>query len=136
MENEYGWDAGMMLEFQFDEKWDQGRHVLAFDVTPVKPDESSRDDENDRPSSVKFEIPSIRIEGPEGTTTLVHPPNYERFFTRDEPPGSAEGRREYAAEVLGKFATRAFRRQVSDDTLRRLVDVAETTYVQPGCHLH
>src|SRR5205807_2672500 len=59
------------------------------------------------------------------------PKNYERFFTREAPAAPVE-RRAYAAEVLRKFATKAFRRPVDDETVTRLVAVAEKVYAQPG----
>ena len=48
------------------------------------------------------------------------------FFPRDVPSDDA-GRRAYAAELLRGFATRAYRRPVEEDSLERLVDLAETS---------
>lgn len=53
-----------------------------------------------------------------------------RFFPKPDP-GAAAGRREYARQVLGEFARRAFRRPVDADTLDRLVALAESAYSQP-----
>ena len=47
-------------------------------------------------------------------------------------PRTEPERRQYAREILGRFATRAFRRPVDDRTLDRLVAVAEGIYRQPG----
>ena len=55
----------------------------------------------------------------------------ERFFTRSAPDDAA-GRRQYAREVLGNFAGRAFRRPVDGKTLDRLVALAGGVYNQPG----
>lgn len=42
------------------------------------------------------------------------------------------GRRAYAGEVLGSFASRAFRRPADAPTRKRLTDLAESIYTQPG----
>ncbi len=57
--------------------------------------------------------------------------NYKRFFTRDAPK-DASGRRQYARELLGNFAGKAFRRPVDGKTLDRLVALAGSVYGQPG----
>jgi hypothetical protein len=54
-----------------------------------------------------------------------------RFFP-NPVPDSAANRREYARQVLGDFARRAFRRPVDADTTNRLADLAESVYTQPG----
>lgn len=52
---------------------------------------------------------------------------FRRYFSRKNPPGDAAARREYAAQVLRSFATRAFRRPVDDELLDRLVTLAESS---------
>src|SRR5207249_3358294 len=47
-------------------------------------------------------------------------------------PESAAERREYAREVLSRFAKKAYRRLPDDRTLERLVALAESTYSEPG----
>ena len=46
-------------------------------------------------------------------------------------PAAAAARRAYARELLGSFASRAFRRPVDDGTVDRLVTLAENHYRQP-----
>lgn len=133
--NEYGWDENKLFRFQYNEDWPAGDHVLAFELTPLatpaakdEPDafRISRD-----PTFARFEVSSVRIEGPQGTKNLVHPRNYETFFPRRELPTSTGEQRQYADEILRKFATRAFRGPVDQATIDRLVKVAETVYQQP-----
>jgi hypothetical protein len=57
--------------------------------------------------------------------------NYERFFPREVPDG-ADARRAYATELLGTFATKAFRRRVDQATAERLADLAVSVDEQPG----
>jgi hypothetical protein len=59
------------------------------------------------------------------------PGNYTRFFPKPVPD-SAAARREYARELLGDFARRAFRRPVDKETTDRLARLAESVYDQPG----
>lgn len=129
-QNEYGWDENKRIQFHFDETLKLGQHYLEFALDPVPSDPDSDESEGES-TNVRFEIAEVRVEGPVDTDNLVHPPNYERFFSRDSPPDSKEGRREYAAEVLTAFASRAFRSSVASDTVARLVDVAESAYQQP-----
>ena len=72
------------------------------------------------------------MQGPLDAKHWTRPANYSRFFPRDEPPQKDAERRQYAREVLGKFATKAFRRPVDDRTLEKLVAMAEAIFTQPG----
>jgi hypothetical protein len=61
----------------------------------------------------------------------VRPKNYARYFPRPIPK-SAAARRDYARELLGSFAGRAFRRPVDAETTDRLARLAEGVYAQRG----
>ena len=54
----------------------------------------------------------------------VRSPDHERWFP-GEVPGDAAGRRNYAREILSRFAERAFRRPVDEATKDRLAALAE-----------
>ena len=56
---------------------------------------------------------------------------HSKFFPKLAPDSPA-GRREYARQLLGDFARRAFRRPVDQDTADRLAGLAESVYNQPG----
>ncbi len=131
-EDEYGWDENRLLSSDYELDWQAGEHEFVFDLQPIVPtDEETLEKYSNNNTNVRFEVQSVRVEGPQGTTDLVHPPNYTRFFTRDEPPQDPEQRRLYAEEVLRRFATRAFRGAVDAVTLQRLVQIAESIYSQP-----
>jgi hypothetical protein len=134
--NEYGWDENKLQQYTFKEEWTAGKHELRFELEPIKaepkPDDAPNFNFNNDPKFVRFEIVSVRIEGPAGTEKRVHPKGYERFFSKDAPPGSAEERRAYAQELLERFAKRAFRSTVDQATLDRLVRLTESVYSQPG----
>ncbi len=79
-----------------------------------------------------FRLVSVRIEGPMDPKFWLRPSGYGRFFPRDEPPAADSDRRKYAREVLGRFASRAFRRRADDRTVDRLLAIAERVYKLPG----
>lgn len=131
--NEYGWDEAKPQRYQFTPEWASGKHELVFELTPVPMAEGEKLEGVDRGSTdVSFEVNHVRIEGPRGTERRIHPRNYGQFFTREEPPADAAERREYAREILHKFAMRAFRTSVDRPTIDRLVDLAESQYQKSG----
>jgi hypothetical protein len=103
--------------------WLPGDHQVSVSVQPLA---------TGAKSIISFVIHKVTIEGPTDPSKWVHPPNYERFFTRDEAPADPAARRAYARELLGAFATKAFRRPVSDESLDRLVDIAQKVSSLPG----
>lgn len=133
--NVHGWNEAKLVRSEFAEEWQPGKHELTFELTPVTSADSGDDQRLvgvDRSTSdLSYEISSVRIEGPRGTKTRVHPRNYAAFFPREEPPASLDDKRRYAAEILTKFTTRAFRSPVEQTTVNRLVKMAEEIYVQP-----
>lgn len=122
--NEYVWNEGEDLRYEFNESWKAGEHQLAFELEPLVPAEKQQ-------KRLNFEIHSVRIEGPLDERYWRHPENYHRFFTRDAPPQAPDQREAYARSLLQEFATRAFRRPVDDATLGRLVSLAKRVYGRP-----
>src|SRR6266487_64034 len=124
LQKEFGWYDNKTFRFDFDEKWQPGEHQMLFELEPLTPVEK-------KINSLEMRIVSATIRGPMEEEHWTRPKNYDRFFTRDVPKNPAE-RREYAADVLRKFAAKAFRRPVDGETVDRLVAVAEKVYTQPG----
>ena len=133
--HEYGWDENKLLRYPFQETFTAGDHLFAFELTPIesqaKPLENVELGGPNDPTFARFEVFSVRVQGPRGTTKLVHPPGYSRFFPREAPPNTPEDRREYAREILTTFCTKAFRTPSDAGTIERLVTVAERSYTQP-----
>lgn len=136
-EDEYGWDENKKLTYTFARDLTAGEHIFRFDIDPVT---SSLDDPNkgqgefggNDDTFVFWNIDSVAVEGPLNVGKWVHPKNYERFFDRDEPPQEENERRDYAAEVLTRFASKAFRRPVDAATVDRLVQIAEAAEAVPN----
>ncbi|HZZ56233.1 MAG TPA: DUF1592 domain-containing protein [Opitutaceae bacterium] len=112
------------IQFTFERHWAAGDHTLTFEVQPVSPAQPHI-------RQLRIRVKSVSVAGPEARQFWVQPPNYERFFPRPVPSSPA-ARERYAAELLSRFASRAFRRPVDDDTVNRLVDLADSVAAQPG----
>jgi mono/diheme cytochrome c family protein len=125
----YAWQDGKVYRYSFTEALKAGDHHLSFDIEPVPNPEPQKKKAN---TSVDVRIVSVKFQGPLDPKHWSHPKNYVRFFPRDEPPQGDAERREYAREVLARFATQAFRRPVDRQVLDRLVAMAEKIYHLPG----
>jgi hypothetical protein len=123
LQKEFGWHDNKTFRFDFDETWQPGEHRMLLELEPMTPVEK-------KINSLELRIVSATIRGPMEEGYWSRPKTYDRFFTRDAPKDPAE-RRAYAGDVLRKFATKAFRRPVEDETVERLVAVAEKVYTQP-----
>ncbi|HWY74233.1 MAG TPA: DUF1592 domain-containing protein [Verrucomicrobiae bacterium] len=122
LRHEYGREGNRSLHYEFERNWQAGPHEMTFELEPLTTNEQVR--------SLAIRVDSITVRGPDDTKIWVRPPNYAKFFPKDVPGGAAE-RRAYARDLLRNFATRAYRRPVDDDTLDRLVGLAERFYKQP-----
>ncbi len=121
---EFGWYDNKTFRFEFDEKWEPGRQSMTVALEPLVPVDRKL-------FNLEMRVVQVTVLGPLEREHWTHPKNYDRFFTREVPAGRA-GRRAYAREVLGRFATKAFRRPVDDPTVGRLAGLAEGVYTQPG----
>lgn len=109
--------------FDFERTLTPGRYDLVVTVTPTS--------ESPQIRRLRLDIESLELIGPSDEKHYVRPDGYEKFFP-GEVPTDPKGRRKYATELLGKFATRAFRRPVDQDSLDRLVRLAESIYTNGG----
>ncbi|HVY70296.1 MAG TPA: DUF1592 domain-containing protein, partial [Verrucomicrobiae bacterium] len=123
LRKEYGWQDRKELHFTLEDKWDAGRHGLAFKVEPLTKLEKA--------NGLEVRLLSVTIKGPMEPSHWTRPKNYERFFAKDDPATPA-ARRAAARKLLGDFARKAFRRPVDDATVERLGALAETVYTAPG----
>ena len=122
-EREFARMSGKSLTFRFECDWQAGEHTLTCEIQPVGAD---------RPQvrQLRLRLNAVAVRGPMAKEHWVTPKDYGRFFPRAVPADLA-GRRIYAGEILGRFATRAFRRPVDEPTVKRLVTLAEGVFTQP-----
>ncbi len=112
------------FHFAFDRDWKAGPHALSIEVQPLTPDQK-------RVRSLSFRIQSVTLRGPMDERYWVRPAGYDRYFP-GEIPADAGGRRLYARRILGRFAERAFRHPVDDETQDRLAALAESVWSREG----
>jgi len=111
--------------FESTHTWDPSEHTLSIEVQPTAP-------EGKKDTIIELFINDLTIEGPLETSQWVQTPNYSKYFPRPVP-ADRKARRAYAAELLGAFAAKAYRRPIADeDTGTRLAALAEATWSQPG----
>lgn len=112
--------------FTFDSthKWQPGEHTFTVELSPT-----AAGSEKGKPT--EFIINKVSAEGPLEPALWIETKNYSKFFPKPIPKARAE-RRAYAREILGNFASLAYRRPVTDDTADRLALLAEYTYTQKG----
>jgi hypothetical protein len=125
MNEEFGWYNDKAVPREFPEKLEPGKHHITIALEPLVPVEK-------KINNINFNVVDLNLRGPMDQKLWTKPANYDKFFSRDEPPKSASERRKYAREILTAFATKAFRRPVDSKTVDRLVPLAEEVYNQPG----
>ena len=124
LKKKFAWEGGKPYHFSYDQAWAAGKHQLDFELKPLTPGLAQG-------RTLSLQIVDVTVRGPLEKEYWVKPENYARFFPKEVPATAAE-RRNYAHELLGNFARRAFRRPVDKDTTERLVKLAESVYNQPG----
>jgi len=124
LRQDYIREVGKTFHYEFARDWKAGDHEMSFELQPLTPDQA-------QVRSLTLRINSVTVRGPLEEKYWLPPKDYERFFTKAVPKSSSE-RRAYARELLGGFATKAFRRPVDPDTADRLAALAEGLYKQSG----
>jgi Protein of unknown function (DUF1592)/Protein of unknown function (DUF1588)/Protein of unknown function (DUF1587)/Protein of unknown function (DUF1585)/Protein of unknown function (DUF1595) len=124
LRKEFGWYDNKTFRFEFNQKWEPGEQQMTFQLEPLTPVDKKL-------NSLDMRVADVVVRGPMEKEHWVHPKNYERFFTH-EPPKGAGARRAFARELLGNFASKAFRRPADANTVNRLTAMAEDVYSQPG----
>ena len=115
--------GGKEFKFDFEKAFTKGKHTLEVFIKPITEKEQVR--------RLRLIVDSVIVKGPIDEAHRVKPRNYDRFFPRPIPEDD-EAKRKYAGELLGDFAKRAFRRPANEETLNRLVELAEFTYSKEG----
>jgi hypothetical protein len=124
LQADYAGGNGQAYHYHYEPDLAAGNHLLSFDLKPLTPDQPHS-------NALALQIISVKVSGPMAQEHWLQPKNYQTWFPRKAPAGAAE-RRDYAREILAKFARHAFRRPPEPETLDRLVNLAESVYEQPG----
>jgi hypothetical protein len=134
LRQELGWHSDKKLRFDHEEDLTQGDHRFEIALTPGTPPAADGKTYFGKPRTpITLRIGAVDLLGPLDPARWVPTRNYARFFPRPLAADASEGeRRGYAAEVLGRFARRAFRRPVEPAFVARLVNVAAAAWAQAG----
>ncbi len=124
IDQEFEYISGKTFERVFDYKWEPGEHSFSFEVEPLTsfPEKIKR---------LKMRVESFAIRGPIEREHWIQPENYDRFFPGTVPEDESL-RTEYTRDLLGNFATRAFRRPADKETVDQLTGLAESFAAQEG----
>lgn len=140
------WSERRTVKREFELDWTAGSHVVSFEIVPLPPvgavavadggssAKPAGGAPDARPSStnVNVRIASVTVRGPLNPQYWNQPENYARFFPAGPAPDDAAARDRYAAELLRRFATRAFRRPVEEAKVTQLTAIARQVYTQSG----
>lgn len=112
------------FNYVFPKTLSAGSYDLSVEIHPLEPFVEQKRD-------LRVRLDSVIVRGPLAPEHWAPVPDYAKFFPRPVPSNST-ARREYAREILGDFASRAFRRPVDGVTLERLVDISQEVAGRPG----
>jgi len=122
---DYAWADCMFFTNERTVRLEPGDHKLEFRLKPLDPALKQR-------GKMDLKLVWMQLVGPLERKAWAPAPGYDRFFSRPRPPEAPAERRDYAREVLGRFAVKAYRRPITDTLLDRLVALAENVYSTPG----
>jgi hypothetical protein len=125
LKQEFAWQENKKYTFEFPAQWKAGDHKLTLELQPLTP-------VSKKVTSVDMQVISVAVQGPLDERKWAPTKNHERFFSKVDAPVNAAERRQYAAEVLEGFASKAYRRPVDRRSVTRLAALAEAIYTQPG----
>ena len=131
------WSERRPLRREFEVEWSPGRHIISFEVVPLPPAgegaaAAGRPQSVQGQTSVTMRIASVTVRGPLSPGRWIAPENHARFFPGPQVGVEPVERDRRAGELLGAFATRAFRRPVESATVDRLVGIARQVYSASG----
>ena len=79
IEEEFSRQDHKPYRFPVNRSWQAGEHRLEVVLLPLTPDKPQT-------RSLKLTVTSVMVRGPLNREHWLHPRNYEKYFTRDEPP--------------------------------------------------
>ena len=125
-ERKLGWDNSERITLKGKTSLTKGDGKLFWIATETG--EPPLEDEE----KLAIDVESIRIIGPLDGSQKEYPSSARHVFSEGAPPADEAHRDPYREAILRKFATRAFRRPVDEETLGRLVALARQVDQQPG----
>ncbi len=124
LDQEFVREGDKTYKFTYDREWQPGEHEISFEIRPLGPDREQK-------RLLRLRLNAVTVRGPFDEKHWVQPAKYAKYFPKPVP-ARAGARTKYARELLGDFATRAYRRPVDQPSLARLVAMADRVAAQPG----
>ena len=124
LNQEFAYHDEKSYTFESTHKWQPSGHTFSIELQPLVPAAKKE-------TIIDLFINKVTIEGPLEPSQWVKTENHDKYFPQAIPQNRKQ-RRVYAAQLLGAFAEKAYRRPLDDDTGQRLAVLAEATYSQPG----
>jgi len=121
-----GWDQSRRLRLQARAHLEKGHEqVFWLETDPKDPPLEGED-------KLAVAVESFSVRGPLDGSRKDYPWSARHLFSEGAPPGDEDARDPYRRKILERFATRAFRRPVDQETVERLVALARQVDKQPG----
>ena len=112
------------FNYVFPKTLTSGEYDLIVEIYPLDPAVEQK-------RELRVRLDSVIVRGPMAPEHWAPLRDYAKFFPRPVP-ADATARRDYAREILGDFASRAFRRPVDAVTLERLVEISQEVAERSG----
>ncbi|MCH2063648.1 MAG: DUF1592 domain-containing protein [Roseibacillus sp.] len=94
----------------------EGDHRFEFSIVPGEPGEGE--------GTWGVRVEDYRLIRQAGTEWTLYPESYRRIFFKGLPPDGEQEREAYMREIVGRFATRSFRRPAEKSTVDGLTAMA------------
>ena len=120
-----GWDANKSVTISDKAPLTKGNHTFALEIIPKREPATGE-------NRLHANIENVKLNGPLDGSYMERPKEYFRVFKDGPPPKDVTARREYAKKILRYYTVRAYRRNVDEPTLDKLVAMALTVDKAPG----
>ena len=117
-------DRGATFHYKAERDLEAGEHLLTIEVRPLVP-------VDEKLNRLDFRVKSAVARGPADPRYGVQPHGYTRFFPEGPAPEEIDAQWSYAERILREFGRRAFRRPLSESTLKDLIRFAAVTFEKP-----
>lgn len=120
-----GWDYRKAITLEGELPLGKGRRQFGVRLIPG---EAPKDGED----RLAVQVRSLRVTGPLEGGWWAYPETYKRIFVDGPAQDGNAVRREYAAKILRRMVSRAYRRPVDEATVQRLVEMTMEVDRQEG----
>ncbi|MEM7145049.1 MAG: DUF1592 domain-containing protein [Verrucomicrobiota bacterium] len=125
LSRELGWDFNKSVVIRGKVRLEKGGNNFTITLKESEPPE-----ENEK--HLDLYVYTIDLRGPLDGSHRVYPDQYHAVFTDGPPEDNTASRKEYARKLIRNFADRAYRRPIDDESLEKLVAIAQSVDAQPN----